>query len=182
MKTDLDQQLKSALGSFGSQDKCRDPVRVAALSHRFKENGSISKYDLLTLLEVSNRFNLETGASLDYALFDRVKPMMQKLREDMIKDYACATTLELSLVDVIILAYSRILFQSEVIKDIMGHDALTIQDQKSLAVVSKDLDRANRQYLGAFQTLLRLKSRPVSMQVNVNTAYIGQNQVVNQGA
>jgi hypothetical protein len=47
------------------------------------------------------------------------------------------------------------------------------------AVMSKELDRANRHYLSALATLKQLKSPPFQIQVRTQNAFVAQNQQIN---
>ena len=47
-----------------------------------------------------------------------------------------------------------------------------------MAVMGKELDRANRHYLTAIQTLRMLKQPPMQLNIRANTAVVGQNQIV----
>ncbi len=51
-------------------------------------------------------------------------------------------------------------------------------DIKYLSVLSKELDRANRQYISALQTLYSLKQPPLSVSLKTDTAYLANQQVI----
>ena len=50
---------------------------------------------------------------------------------------------------------------------------------ESMNVLSKEMDRANRQALTAFQTLVSLKQPPMKFQIKAEQAYLAQNQQFN---
>lgn len=51
-------------------------------------------------------------------------------------------------------------------------------EQQHYQTLGKELDRANRHYLTAIQTLRMMKQQPLQVTVRANTAIIGQNQMV----
>jgi len=54
----------------------------------------------------------------------------------------------------------------------------TRYDVQYLAVLSKELDRAERHYLASLQALKMLKSPSFEVNIKTNTAVVGQNQIV----
>ena len=51
-------------------------------------------------------------------------------------------------------------------------------EQQHYQTLGKELDRANRHYLTAIQTLRLMKQAPLQITVKANTAIVGQNQMV----
>lgn len=51
-------------------------------------------------------------------------------------------------------------------------------EQQHYQTLGKELDRANRTYLSAIQTLRMMKQAPLQITVKAQTAFVGQNQMV----
>ena len=56
---------------------------------------------------------------------------------------------------------------------------ITENRTKYLAMLSKQIDRANRQFLSALTTLKQLKTPSIEMNIKTNTAFVSQNQQIN---
>ena len=100
--------------------------------------------------------------------------MMRQLQ----KEYNCTTISEKATAELATISYIRTLGVQSRINSYLGKGELTEIGVKFLAVMSKELDRANRHYLTAIQALRLLKQPPMQINVSADTAIIGQNQVV----
>ncbi len=100
--------------------------------------------------------------------------MMRQLQ----KEYNCTTISEKATAELATISYIRTLGVQSRINSYLGKGELTEIGVKFLAVMSKELDRANRHYLTAIQALRLLKQPPMQIKVSADTAIIGQNQVV----
>lgn len=103
-----------------------------------------------------------------------------ELRRQMIKDLQCQTHTEKVLVDAVVSAYIRTLRFTEAFTAAMDNDnSLWPEKINFLNMVGKQLDRANRHLLSAYQTLIQLKQPPLKVQVKAKNAFIGQAQQFN---
>lgn len=130
--------------------------------------------------------------------------MMRQLQEE----YGCKTVIEKMTCEVAILAYIRILENKQLIKESLeyqqrlaaGHtcgrnnvlysdnnkhtyfgcnacNRAKIETQK-YTILTKELDRAYRQYYSAIQELRLMKQTPLSVTIRANTAVIGNQHAV----
>ena len=103
-----------------------------------------------------------------------------ELRRQMIKDLQCKTHTEKVLVDAVVNAYVRTLRYSEAMTAMIDFDnSLWPEKTSFLSMLGKELDRANRHLLAAYQTLIQLKQPPIKVQVKANHAFVGQAQQFN---
>lgn len=159
--TDPDVVLKEADRELHSSNK--DQLSIQPTSNIFKA---------MTLLEFENGTLLTTVISEEYKTFGI--DMLRRLQ----KEYHCETFSEKSTAELATVNYIRTL---EIQSRITRYLALpTISDigVRFLAVMSKELDRANRHYLSSIQTLKAMRQSPMQLNIKTNTAVIGQNQIV----
>jgi hypothetical protein len=79
------------------------------------------------------------------------------------------------------LAYSHTCGQQSSIIETKGICAACNRSRTEIqlyAQLGKELDRANRHYLTAIQTLRMMKQAPMQVTINTRTAVVGQNQIV----
>lgn len=100
--------------------------------------------------------------------------LMRKIQ----KEYACVSESEKSIAELASASFVRALDAQGRIKRYLDGGELTGIGVQYLAVMSKELDRANRHYLSAIQTLRSLRQPPMQLNIRTNTAVIGQNQIV----
>lgn len=56
---------------------------------------------------------------------------------------------------------------------------LSDERTRYLTMLSKQIDRANRQYLNALTALKQIKAPVIEMNIRTNTAFVSQNQQIN---
>ena len=134
------------------------------------------KYSTMVLSESENesRFNLISTFS------DTLQPLIRKLTTDIEKEYNCTTSLEKSLVGTIVNAYARILDNSRRLNAELECNNITSNRNKYISNLSVQVDRANRQFLNSILALKQLKAPAVKMNIKADTAFVAQNQQVNQ--
>jgi hypothetical protein len=92
-------------------------------------------------------------------------------------EYGCATPSEKSLAEIVALNFVRTLEVQRRLKNVIS-DVGTKEDVRYLAVLSKELDRAQRHYLTSLQALKMLKAPLLAVNIKTQTAVVGQNQIV----
>lgn len=100
--------------------------------------------------------------------------LMRKIQQE----YACVSESEKSIAELASTSYVRALDAQRRIKNYLDKGEFTGIGVQYVAVLSKELDRANRHYLTAIQTLRSLRQPPMQLNIRTNTAVIGQNQIV----
>jgi hypothetical protein len=99
--------------------------------------------------------------------------------DQIIKDYSCTTSIEKALAEVITNAYIRILDNSRRLNNELNADQITQNRNIYFANLSKQLDRAHRQFDSAIFSLRQLKQPNVEVSVKATNAFLSQNQQIN---
>lgn len=133
--------------------------------------------------ELMDKAILALGFENDYCLMETVdnkyRPMAIELRRQLIKDFDCHTYSEKVLIDDIVSGYMRHLRCAKAFNHILSQGAVTDLGSKLLGVMSKEMDRANRQKLASYQTLVSLKRPTLKVHVKAQQAFVAQNQQLN---
>lgn len=122
-------------------------------------------------------FEFDKGVLLLNAIPELHRIFALDFSKNLQAEYNCATPSEKSVAEVVSLNFVRILETQRKIKDALG-SIKTRYDVQYLAVLSKELDRAERHYLTSLQALKMLRSPSFEVNIKTNTAILGQNQVV----
>jgi hypothetical protein len=123
------------------------------------------------------------GIDNDYPLVCSVKENYQSLAiefaSNLKREFDCKTPSEKSLAQVVVNAYIRIMFLSQKITAFfdLGHTNPNLTSY--FGILSKELDRAERQYLVALEKLKQIKTPPLKVNIKTNTAFVAQNQQLN---
>ena len=131
-------------------------------------------YKAFTLKEFEN------GILLSETLKEEYRTFVIDLSRNIQKEYNCVTPSQKATAESIACAYGRILQTSSVISSYLAKGSVTDYGLKYLAIMSKELDRAQRHYTTALQTLFMLKQPPLSVTVNANTTNIANSQLIQQ--
>ncbi len=131
------------------------------------------QFKALTLVEFESGILMWTVVPELYRTF--ALDFMRQLQNE----YDCKSPSEKSLTELLALNYVRILEIQRKMDNYMT-DSLSGADRDFFALLSKELDRANRQYLSTLQTLKMMKQPVFSVNVKANTAIVGQNQLIQE--
>lgn len=127
----------------------------------------------MTLSEFKNGALMITVIGEQYRTFGI--DMLKKLQAE----YNCAATSEQATVELIVISFIRVLELQRRINNYIN-DQMSKLDILFFAILSKELDRANRQYSAALQTLRMLKQPSLNVNIKTNTAIVGQNQIIQE--
>lgn len=101
------------------------------------------------------------------------------LARQLMNEHGCRTASEKAVARVAANAYTRIMENSRVLADLVRHESATQLYINLYATVSKELDRATRQFDTSISTLLRMKSPAMKVNVVAKTAFVANNQQIN---
>ena len=146
---------------------------------KINKGEKLDEIDNKLLREVSFILGVENGIPMMESVEERYRGMMFNLRKELIKEYDCKTFSEKALVDVIVGAYSRNLSLSRMLTHTATKRETTPNLNNYLATISKEIDRANRQFISALETLRQLKQPELKVNVRTKNAFIAQNQQFN---
>lgn len=129
-------------------------------------------YKSLTLLE------FEKGILLVSVIPEMYRTFAIDLSRKLQVEFDCQSPSEKATAELAALNYVRTLEAQNRINSYLATGTFTEVGVKFLAVISKELDRANRHYLTTIQVLKTMNQPPFSVNVKTQTAVIGQNQIV----
>lgn len=128
-------------------------------------------YKAMTILE------FDKGVLLSNAVSSLDNPFVLELFNELQKEFNCQTASEKSLAEITALNFMRILAMQRKLKDIQT-SVKTRYDVQYIAVLSKELDRAERHYLTSLQTLRMLKMPQLEVNIKTQNAFVGNNQLL----
>jgi hypothetical protein len=129
--------------------------------------------DVMYGLETETHVLLMESVDRNYML------LAKDFSDQIIKDYSCTTSIEKALAEVITNAYIRILDNSRRLNNELNADQITQNRNIYFANLSKQLDRAHRQFDSAIFSLRQLKQPNVEVSVKATNAFLSQNQQIN---
>jgi len=138
----------------------------------FRVEPESNTYKALTLSEFENGMLMSTVMDEPYKTF------ALNLSRDLQKEFDCKTPSEKATAELATMCYVRALDVQKRLNNFLGKDSYGDLTIKIISVLSKELDRVNRQYLGAIQTLRMLRQPLMQLNIKANTAVVGQNQMV----
>jgi uncharacterized protein (DUF736 family) len=103
----------------------------------------------------------------------------REMTETMIKEFDCSNEAEKALSELAVNAYIRVIDNSRRLNNQLEATDITHNRNVYIENLSKQIDRANRQYISALMTLKQLKAPQIEMNIKANTAFISNNQQVN---
>jgi hypothetical protein len=121
--------------------------------------------------------HMPVADSVGYEYHNFITEMIERT----VREYGCTTAIEISLAQNIALAHVRVLSLSKTLST-YGLGKVSVNDDINdfYRNVSKELDRAQRQMVSAIFTLKQLKAPQMSLNIKANTAFIANNQQINE--
>ncbi len=111
---------------------------------------------------------------------EKYKSFSIEFARDLIKEYSCTSASEKALVQLITSAFIRSLEYAEMLSNnCSGKKPFTAERNGLYAVLSKEIDRAQRQYLTGINTLSNIKHPALHVTFKTQNAFVAQNQQVN---
>lgn len=156
-----------------------DPVN---LLKKIKENsGSEKKITESTnsLLDLARVYENESQVALMESLDGKYRSLAREMTQTIILEQNCITEIEKGLAELTVNAYIRVLDNSRRINNEFNAGTITPNRTLYIAQLSKQIDRSNRQYIQAILTLSQIKNPIIKMNIKAETAFISQNQQIN---
>jgi len=124
-------------------------------------------------------FENESHVALMESFTENYRMFSKEMADDLIKEFNCTKEYEKALAKLTVNAYIRILDNSRRLNNELESREITPNKNVYIANLSKQVDRANRQFISALMTLKQLKAPQIEMNIKTNTAFISNNQQVN---
>ena len=110
------------------------------------------------------------------------RTLVIEMTNQLIEEYGCTTASEKSLAQMVAQSYGRFMEYSREFNRSTRIEFLSSQKNGYYGLFSKEVDRAFRQYLSALTTLRQMKSPPMEVHVKAHTAFVAQNQQLNNNS
>lgn len=112
------------------------------------------------------------------AIPEKYRAFCIDLSRSLQKEYQCEMPSEKATAELVAVNFIRTLEIQNKINSYLGRGEITDMGVRYVAVLSKELDRANRHYLSSLQTLKMIKQPAIEVNIKTQTAVVGQNQIV----
>lgn len=109
----------------------------------------------------------------------KYRTLVIDLANKLVDEYNCKTPSEILLSEAAALAYCRMLEFGKVLSRIHRIDSINNVKVSYYGLLSKEVDRANRQFVTAIQCLRNLRQPSINVSFNANNAFVAQNQQIN---
>ena len=126
-------------------------------------------------------YGIENHYPLAETINENYRPFIIEFSNQLIREYNCQNPSEMALVEVIANAYLKVIDGSRRLNNELGEAGQIINENrtKHLTMLSKQLDRSNRQFITALTTLKQIKAPSLSINVKTKAAFVAQNQQLN---
>jgi len=146
--------------------------------------GKSNKKIFKKTIEVASKALMIYGLDTHYPLAETVnqnyKPLAIEFSRQLIQEFDCQTPSEKALAQIVVNAYLRVMDSSKKFNNCYeAGEYLSKERTNHLSVMSKQLDRANRQFITALTTLKQIKTPSLEINVKAKTAFVAQNQQLN---
>ncbi|MDE2021992.1 MAG: hypothetical protein KGI71_03765 [Patescibacteria group bacterium] len=130
--------------------------------------------------EVFYAYETEAHMALIASFSERFQGTAKELCTQFINDFSCKTNVEKALAETAALAFMRQLDASRRLNNCFDVDTYITPNKTAYqAMLSKERDRAHRQFLATVSMIKQLKTPAVEMNIRAKTAFVAQNQQIN---
>lgn len=145
---------------------------------RNNKSNKLATIDIDNAFQALTLFEFENGILMTSVMPESYKTFGVDMMRQLQKEHNCQTVSEKATAELATINYIRTLATQSRINRYLETATISDMGIRLLAVLSKELDRANRQYLAAIQTLRVMKQPSIKLNIKTDTAIIGQNQMV----
>lgn len=131
-----------------------------------------------TLCKAMSLFEFDKGVLMSSAVPERLRTFSIDFSRNLQKEYKCEAPSEKATAELVAINFVRTLDIQTRINSYLGRGEITDMGVRYLAVLSKELDKANRHYLNSLQTLKMIKLPALEVNIKTQTAIVGQNQLI----
>jgi len=125
-------------------------------------------------------YNLENHYLVAETLNDkRYQTLLLSVVNQLVDEYKCNTASEKMLAETAGWAYCRAIEYGRKLNALTRQEYLSSEKNGYYSMLSKEVDRATRQYIGALQALKTIKQPPLSVTFKADNAFVAQNQQIN---
>ena len=131
-------------------------------------------------MSVMHSLETDTHFALMESFDERFRSGAKEICKQFIRDLDCKTDVEKIMAETAAIGFIRYLDASRRLNNCLSTDNyLSTVRTGYMAMLSKERDRAHRQYLSTVATIKQLKAPTIEMNIKANTAFVSQNQQIN---
>lgn len=184
--TELDNLRKdfSNPDTFDNESNLLSEFNILRKAKELSETQKKRKQDLTS--EIATMYGLENGLWISNLGYQKDYATLARMRQRVIRDYDCKTSLELMLADSVVTSYWRIIKNELILARLLqkedgswSFDQLKVNTMKEL---NKEIDLANRRLNMNTILLKEMKQPALKISVKTNNAFIGEKQQFNNNA
>lgn len=175
MQTDKIDETKKYINSLITDV---DPENILRKAQGKIKNRDPIAYPNSNLFKATTLFEFHNGVLMTRVISKTYQTFAIHLSRQLQEEFKCQVVSEKATAELAAINYIRTLEIQRKINNYLAQDSVTELGIKFLAIMSKELDRANRHYLTAIQTLRMMKQPRMQVNIKTDTAVIGQNQIV----
>ncbi len=149
------------------------------LPNVLKINSIPTKKDVEALNKLTLAYGLETGQPLSESVEKRFWGLAAQVKRELEHEYDCKKSSEKALVDIVVNSYVRRISISKKFEICQNFERFSNERTNYLGMLSKEIDRAHRQFLSGLEMLRIMKQPTLKVNVKTNNAFIGENQQFN---
>ena len=157
------------------------PYDTKNLSEKFekalKENNSKDVNSLAS--DIWRNFETTKLVGLQESVDERYRGLTIEMTQTIYKEMDIKSEMEKSIVEICVGSFVRYLDNSRRLNNNLNSETITPNKNQYIANLSKQVDRAHRQYLSSLQTLMQIKQPRLSLNIKAETAFIADKQQVN---
>lgn len=170
------QETKKALGKTTDADDVLNTLLKVAVEN----NGDFDKCSP-AIFDANMALGLENHFPATLAVAEIYRPLLVEVARSIELEYKCETASEKSLAEMIASAYIRSISYANKMNLILSAKNMDFSADmnRRFAVLSKEMDRAIRQYTNGIVAMRQIKRPPLTLNVNTKTAFVAQNQQIN---
>ena len=128
-------------------------------------------------LKILRTFENDSHCALMESFSENNRIPVFEMTNDLIKELNCTTEVEKSLASTVVMSYMRFLDNSRRLNNEYETGQISDLRNKYIDNLSKQIDRAHRQYITSLMTLQQLKTPKLELTVKTQNAFIGQNNI-----
>jgi hypothetical protein len=154
-----------------------EPV-LTRISELLPADGNTTKELQKLISSALYAYEAESHIALLESFSERFRGGIKVICKQFISDFDCKTATEKILAETAAIAFGRYLDASRRLNNCLDVDNyITPNKTAYMAMLSKERDRAHRQYLSTVSSLKQLKAPPIDIQIKTTNAYVSQNQL-----
>lgn len=143
-----------------------------------KKEGQFALTPENSVFRAMSVLEFDTGILMSTVIPEQYRSLAIDMMRQLQKEFDCHTASEKATAELAAVNYIRTLEVQNRITRYVALGTISENGVKFLAIMSNELDRANRHYLTTIQALKTMKQPHLELNIKTNTTVIGQNQVV----